>query len=120
MADIFYNAIKQDAAMVKGDTLQFGFLIKGLAGATPEHITFTCKKSVEDETPLFAAEYPEQITQHSYTPEDDILFYVCRIPPEFTADVQPGRYIYDLQIKVNSDVITLLNGHLSIEPEVTI
>lgn len=120
MADIFYNAIKQNAAMIKGDVLQFGFLIKGLGDTTPERLTFTCKKHVEDETPLFAAEYPEQITLRSYDQQNDVYFFVCRIPPEFTANVQPGRYIYDLQIEANTDVITLLTGHLEIEPDVTI
>lgn len=119
MADIFYNALKQDAAMIKGDTMQFGFIIKGLAGATPEMITYTCKKSVEDNTALFAAEYPNEITQRSYDPENDILFYVVRIPPAFTENVQPGRYFYDLEMRVNSDVITLLKGRLDIETDIT-
>ena len=44
----FYNAIRQDIAIVEGDTCSFGFQIQGLEGQDPSSIKLTAKKSIED------------------------------------------------------------------------
>ena len=45
--------------------------------------------------------------------------YIVRIAPEDTKNLETGMYYYDLQIELNGDVFTVLNGALKIESDVT-
>ena len=114
----FYNAIKRDIAMVRGDTMAFAFQVKGLQGQAPEHIYFTCKSKIEDEDAVFMVSDANTIDLRSYESETDIFTYTVRIPPNKTAELELGRYFYDLKVEVDSDVITLMIGRLSIEYDV--
>lgn len=114
----FYNAIKRDIAMVKGDTMSFGFQIMGLGGREPDKITFSCKSEIEDEYCVFVVSNDDTIDLRSYDSENDIYTYSVRIPPKKTKKLELGRYFYDLSIEVDNDVITLMIGRLSIEFEV--
>ena len=118
MADTFNNSIKRDISMVRGDTLSFGFQIQGLAGVRPDEIYFSCKEHLEDETYIFSISLEDGISERSYDSETDTLTYGVRVAPELTAQVDFGKYFYDLQLVINSDVLTLMKGKLSIEWEV--
>ena len=48
-----------------------------------------------------------------------ILYYVVRVAPEDTKNLETGMYYYDLSIELNGDVFTILNGSLKIESDVT-
>lgn len=115
----FFNAIKRDLSMVKGDTLSFAFQVKGLEGERPSGVLFTVKDSIEDTDSLIQVSLENTIDERSYDPEEDILTYSVRIPPEKTSGISLGRYFYDLEIRVNGDTITLMIGRLSVEYEVT-
>ena len=119
MADTFNNSIMRDISMVRGDTLSFGFQITGLNGAEPDAISFSCKENLEDETYIFSISLGEGIERRSYDQATDTLTYGVRVAPELTADVELGKYFYDLQIGINDDVLTLVKGKLSIEWEVS-
>ena len=114
----FYNAIKRELSMVRGDTLSFAFQLKGLQGQQPEKVVFTCKESLEDTTPRFIVSLDDTIDFRSYDATDDILTYAVRIPPYKTSSLPIGRYFYDLETEVNGDIITLMIGRLNIEYEV--
>ena len=114
----FYNAIKRDLSMVRGDTLSFGFQVQGLEGQLPEKLFFTCKEKVEDEDAVFIVSDENTIDFVSYEAENDLVSYSVRIPPSKTSALDYGRYFYDLKFIMNGDVITLMIGRLSIEPEV--
>ena len=114
----FYNAIKRDIAMVRGDTMSFGFEVKGLGGETPEHVYFTCKSKIEDVSPVFMVSDENTIDLVNYDSASDIFSYTVRIPPSKTSELELGRYFYDLKLVINGDVITLMIGRLSIEYEV--
>ena len=118
MADTFNNSIKRDISMVRGDTLSFGFQIQGLEGARPDEIYFSCKENLEDETYIFSVSLEGGISERSYDSETDTLTYGVRVAPELTANVDLGKYFYDLQLVINNDVLTLMKGKLSIEWEV--
>ena len=118
MADVFNNSILRPITMVKGDTLSFGFQITGLSGAEPDAISFSCKENLEDDECIFSISLEDGITLRSYEQATDTLTYGVRVAPELTAGVDLGKYFYDLQIKVNDDVLTLMKGSLSIEWEV--
>ncbi len=115
----FYNPIKRDIVMIKNDTMAFGFQVQGLGDTTPDFVQFTCKETVEDEDPLFAVSLDTTIDIRSYDPETDTYTYSVRVPPEATANIEVGRYFYDLELRVNGDIITLMTGRLSIESQVT-
>lgn len=119
MADTFNNAIKRDISMVRGDTMSFGFQIQGLEGTEPDEILFSCKENLEDEAYIFSISLEDGITLRSHDLTTDTLTYGVRVAPELTADVEYGKYFYDLQMKVNDDVLTLMKGKLSIEWEVS-
>lgn len=111
----FYNAIRQDIAIVEGDTCSFGFQIQGLEGQEPSSIKLTAKKNIEDEDAIFVCELGEEIEREYYDSVNDILTYVVRISPAATSGLSQGRYYYDLTAYVNSDVLTLMKGRLAID-----
>ena len=118
MADDFNNSIQRSITMVKGDTLSFGFQVSGLEGQEPDEIYFSCKEHLEDETYIFSISLGEGIEKRSYDQATDTLTYGVRVAPELTADVELGKYFYDLELDINNDVLTLMKGSLSIEWEV--
>lgn len=115
----FMNAIIRNIEMVRADTMSFGFQVQGLKGERPEFVQFSCKNTLETEEYLFAVSLDDTIDFRSYDAEKDILTYSVRIPPEKTAPLAEGRYFYDLEMRVNGDVITLMIGRLSIIEQVT-
>lgn len=102
--------------MVRGDTLAFGVLIEG---NTQELDTafFSCKQNKDDDKYLFRKSLDDGISLVK-TGEDSITYRV-RVAPEDTEDLEPGNYYYDLEIGLNDDIFTLLNGVLTLEHEVT-
>lgn len=119
MSDYFYNAIRRDIAMIKNDTMSFGFEVRGLGGQEPDNIIFTCREDPDDEAELFSVSRIDNITEDSYDPTTDTRTYIVRIPPVLTENIERGRYFYDLQLNINYDVITLMIGRLTIDYEVT-
>lgn len=114
----FINAITQDIDMVKGDTLAFNFELQGLEGATPDAITFSCAEHYDD-VPLFTADLSDGITLDEYNEVKDIALYSVRIAPNKTESLNLNRYYYDLELKLDDDVITLMRGRLTLLYEVT-
>lgn len=47
------------------------------------------------------------------------MYYRVRVEPSDTKKLEVGRYYYDLEIRTNGDVYTLLRGILKIEKEIT-
>ena len=123
--DIFYNAIKMDLAMIKGDTMSFGFQMQGLKGSAPSSIVFSCKEDPEDNEAVFSSSLEDGgIWLDSEDLETDLQKYGVRIAPSKTENLNTGRYYYDLEITinggtVNEDVFTLMKGRLQIEYDVT-
>lgn len=115
----FMNAIERNLSMVQGDTMSFAFQVKGLEGQEPDGLQFSCKSSLENENYVFAVVLGDNINLRDYDAEHDIFTYAVRIPPSCTAGVAAGRYFYDLELKCNGDVLTLMIGRLDIVPEVT-
>ena len=99
--------------------MSFGFQLQGLKGQRPDFIQFSCKGSLENEEYLFEVSLDDTIDFRSYDAEKDILTYSVRVPPDKTVPLPEGRYFYDLETRVNGDVITLMIGRLSIIEQVT-
>lgn len=111
-----FNMQDQYITMVRGDTLSFGVEIKDQDGEylDVETAYFTCKKNLNDDDPVFQKEMDTGITR------DDTGRYVVRVAPSDTADIEAGRYYYDLQVGLNGDIFTLLRGVLDIQMDVTV
>lgn len=118
--DDFYNAVRKDITMIRGDSMAFNFQLKGLNGATPTNIIFTCKEHYDDDTSCFTQSLSGGgITATSYDADNDVETYCIRVRPDQTENLDLARYYYDLRLFVGQDVITLLKGRLTIEYNVT-
>lgn len=118
--DDFYNAIRKDITMIRGDSMAFNFQLVGLAGLTVSDIKFTCKEHYDDVTPYFTQSLTGGgISQVGYDSETDTTTFCCRIRPDQTENLDPARYYYDLELNAGSDVITLMKGRLTVEYDVT-
>lgn len=115
----FYNPIRRDIRMVKGDTMSFAFQVQGLQGQRPSDIVFICKDTPEDNNPLFSVSLANHIVLRSYDEEHDILTYSLRIPPDLTDPVEIGRYFYEIKFTVNYDILTLMKGRITLDYELS-
>ncbi len=106
-----FTMSNSNLSMVRGDTLSFGLQIEGLDG-TLDEACFTCKKNLNGEV-IFQKSIDDGIVDAGDGK------YIVRVAPEDTAGVDPGKYFYDLEIRENGDVFTIMHGILSIEYDVT-
>lgn len=104
--------------MVRGDTFSFAFEVEfDEAPQKLEKADFTCKANFDDDDVLFRKELEKGINFAKQ--ERDKLYYIVRVAPEDTKNLETGMYYYDLSIELNGDVFTILNGALRIESDVT-
>ena len=101
--------------IVRGDTFAFGI---ELTDDSNQPITdnlssayFTCRQSAE--SILFQKSLGDGISKVSDGK------YRVRVAPADTANVVAGRYSYDFQIGLNSDIFTILKGVLDIQQDQT-
>ena len=110
--------MRNNLEMIKGDTLSFAFEVEfDEAPHKLEKADFTCKTNFDDDDVVFHKELEKGINFSKQ--ERNKLFYIVRIAPEDTENLEAGMYYYDLQIELNGDVFTILNGSLKIESDVT-
>lgn len=106
-----YNNMK----MVRGDTLSFAIQYTFDEKTIQDLDTcyFSCKKNSDDEEYIFQKSLNDGISKVADGQ------YRIRIAPEDTEDIEVGNYFYDLEIGLNGDKFTVLNGILRIEADVT-
>lgn len=104
----------ENITMIKGDTLSFDVEVFDQSDAplTVDTAFFTCKKDINGITKAFQKSLGDGITY-----DGDLL--VVRVAPSDTAYLEAGRYFYDLQLGVGSDIYTPMIGVLTIEQDVT-
>ena len=101
----------QNITMTRGDTFAFGLEIVDL-DQDLDSCFFTCRHSFDGEI----------IFQKSLTDGISMVetgLYRVRVAPDDTKRLDAGQYYYDLEISVNSDVFTLLEGVLTLDHDVT-
>ena len=109
---------KTNLEMIKGDTLSFAVEIE--FDENPQKLEkafFTCKKNLDDGDVVFQKTLEDGISfrkQERYK-----MYYVVRIAPEDTKDIEAGHYFYDMQIEINGDVFTILAGALKVRYGIT-
>lgn len=102
--------------MTKGDTLSFGVKIKNL-GQALESAYFTVKNNFDDDTVLFQKTLENGVVIDHIDGND--YYYKVRIAPEDTANLEPKKYYYDLEINVNDDTFTILKGILDVSFDIS-
>ena len=104
--------------MIRGDTLSFAFEVEfDEAPQKLEKADFTCKANFDDNDALFHKELEKGI---NFSKQDGTkLYYIVRVAPEDTKNIDAGLYYYDLSIELNGDVFTILTGALKIGEDVT-
>lgn len=110
----YINAITQDIEMVRGDTLAFNFQLSGL-GSREEYEALTVNFAIAekyDGMVLINCTNGDGIELEDYT-EDVATFSVC-VAPNLTQPLDVARYYYDLQIKDDYNVVTLMRGRLTL------
>lgn len=109
---------KTNLEMIKGDTLSFAVEIE--FDDKPQELEkafFTCKKNLDDGDVVFQKTLEDGISFRKK--ERNKMYYVVRIAPEDTKDIEAGYYFYDVQIELNSDVFTILTGALKVRNGIT-
>lgn len=109
-----FNMENENITMVRGDTLCFDVEVTDNYGETltVDSADFTCKKNPNGEENIFHKSLGAGIEQ-----DDGLL--IVRVDPNDTKEVEAGRYFYDMQIGIGTDVYTLMIGILAIEQDVT-
>lgn len=110
--------MRTNLEMIRGDTLSFAFEVEfDEAPQKLQKADFTCKMSLDDDANIFRKSIGSGI---NFAKQDGTkLYYIVRVAPEDTKDLETGMYYYDLSIELNGDVFTILDGALKIEGDVT-
>ena len=95
----------------RGDTFVFTFTLTG-DDLHLDEAYFTVRKKKDTEI-LFQRSLENGIT------DDGEGKYTVRIAPENTEKLQPGSYLYDLEIRDNQDVLTPLKGTMKLAYDIT-
>lgn len=99
--------------MTRGDTLAFAVEIEGLEGQDLDTVKFSCKTDPDDQAYVFQKTLEDGISKV------EAGKYRVRVAPEDTEDAELGKYYYDLQIGLNSDIYTIMKGKLELTWEAT-
>ena len=110
--------MKTNFEMIRGDALSLACeVVIDEARQKLEEADLTCKANFDDDDVVFHKELEKGI---NFSKQDGTkLYYIVRVAPEDTKNLEMGMYYYDLSIKLNGDVFTILNGSLKIESDVT-
>jgi hypothetical protein len=112
----FINAIDKNIDMVRGDTLAFSFQLAGLESRSAYEdliVTFAVAEHYDDAS-LIEITSGNGIELEDYDTAKDTATFSVNVSPNNTKTLDLNRYYYDLQIKDDNNVITLMRGRLTI------
>lgn len=112
----FINAINQNFDMVRGDTLAFNFQLAGLGNRSAYedlYITFAVAEHYDDDL-LIESTTEDGIALEDYDTAKDTATFSVYLAPNKTKTLDLARYYYDLQLKDDNNVITLMRGRLTL------
>ena len=107
--------MEQNLSITRGDTASFNLQFVNFDGDLAndlESMLLTVKESING-----SAVFQKSLGSGISAISDGI--YVVRIAPEDTEDLNLGYYYYDLEIRLNNDVFTMLKGVMEITYDVT-
>ena len=112
----FLNAWAQEIEMVRGDTLAFNFQLAGL-GSEAAYQALTCVFAVSEH---YEANNVVEVTNYNgislveYDAAHDVATFGVSVAPASTKSLPLTRYYYELKIKDDTNVVTLMRGHLTL------
>lgn len=98
--------------MIRGDTMQINVELEG-EEVNLDSAFFSCKTTATENTYIFQKSLGNGIVKV------DQNQYQVTIDPADTANIAPGMYVYDLQVGMESEILTVLIGKLQIIQDVT-
>lgn len=99
--------------MTRGDTLAIGLELEGVTTQEIEKARFSAKADRNDKSYVFQRPLGDGI---EIVDENHLS---VRIPPRDTANLEPNNYYYDLQIDINGDVFTIMDGKITLKKGIT-
>ena len=112
----FINAVNQNIDMVRGDNLAFNFQLSGLGSRSAYDallVTFSVAEHYDDAS-IIESTNGNGIALEDYDAAKDTATFSVLVAPNKTKTLDLARYYYDLQIKDDSNVVTLMRGILTI------
>lgn len=106
-------AATKNLEMIRGDTMTLDVELTDLEDATVASMFFTVKKKATDTTNVIQKSLSNGITNNGDNS------YTVRVAPSDTSNVAAGKYAYDLQIGIGSDIFTVMMGILTVIQDVT-
>ena len=100
--------------MIRGDTLSIGVEFTNLTDDL-DGAYFSCKQSYSANSYIFQ----KSLATGGGITKESTGVYRIRVAPADTENVAPGNYVYDLQIQIDNDILTILIGTLTIGYGVT-
>ena len=112
----YINSINQNIDMVRGDTLAFNFALHGLGEQSAYELLAVTMAIAEhyNSDPLIELNNEDGIALSSYDAVKDNAIFTVYLAPNKTKTLDLTRYYYDLQLKTDTDVLTLMRGRLSL------
>lgn len=112
----YINAITQNIEIVRGDTLAFNFQLSGLGSRSAYEalaVTFAVAEHYDDDA-LIECVNGDGIGLVGYDTVKDTATFSVFVAPNKTKSLDLTRYYYDLQIKDDTNVVTLMRGYLTL------
>ena len=106
--------MRKNFELIKGDTLAFAVEIAfDEDPVDADEMLFTVKRNADD------GNLCQERLNQGIEKVANKLYYRVRVSPWDTRSLETGLYQYDLEIRVNGDIFTILNGLLIVENEIT-
>lgn len=102
-------------SMVRGDTTRIGVTLNN-AETAPDEIIFSVKENKSRRSYLLQKTLGSGIEPDAGA-ED--MRYIITIDPVDTASLPGGRYCYDIEVHINGDTITPVEGDFILTEDVT-
>ena len=112
----YINAVDQNIDMVRGDNLAFNFQLSGLGSRSAYEdlvVTFAVAEHYDDDS-IFECVSGNGISIEKYDAEKDTATFSVFVAPNKTKTMDLNRYYYDLQMKDDNNVVTLMRGRLTL------
>lgn len=101
--------------LMRGDSHYIGITLKHAEDA-PDEIYFSVKENKSRRTYLFQKSLGNGIEPEAGA---EGLRYIITIDPADTASLSGGRYCYDIEVHINGDTITPVEGSFTLTEDVT-
>lgn len=108
--------IKRDIWNARGDT--FAFSVKLPLDAEVESMFFSVKKHAMNSSYILQKSLGNGIVDDT-DENDETKWFTVTVAPEDTNDLELGDYYYDLQVKIDGDVLTPIEGLFKVTTDIT-